>query len=289
MPDYTALVAEWDDLLTRRSSLRESLQLWTLVLSGWLRWKQGVPPPLSWSLAECAERWERGAPLLAECHPDIPRVDAEDLLGPVMEQLARHAPEAAAGFQRFASGWDAEEIGPENLLPHPGRDPVSALAEAFGIDVQLVAFFGPAATRPALENYFERVRTVPDGMWARGTCAWCGGFPNYGDLIEDGRRRLGCMLCGGAWIAPRLKCPFCDTWNSRDVVRLVAEGSEEGYFIEACRACRGYLKGVDRRQRWNAGSPLVEDWGSPHLDAYASAQGYWRSTPCLAHLVSAGR
>jgi hypothetical protein len=288
MPDYTALVAEWDDLLRRRSSLRESLQLWTLVLSGWVRWKPGVAPPLSWSLEECAERWERGVPLLAESNPDIPRVDAEELLGPVMEQLARHAPEAGAGFQRFALAWDAGEIGPENLLPHPGRDPVSAVGEAFGIEVHLAAFFGPAALRPALESYFEGVRALPDGMWTRGTCAWCGGFPNYGDLIEDGRRRLCCMLCGGAWIAPRLKCPFCDTWNSRDLVRLVAEGSEEGYFIEACRACRGYLKGVDRRQRWNAGSPLVEDWGSPHLDAYAATQGYWRSTPCLAHLVSAG-
>lgn len=289
MADYTALVSEWDDLLRRRSSLRESLQLWTLVLSGWLRWKQGVPPPLSWSIEECAERWERGVPLLAESDPDIPRADAEDLLGPMMEQLARQAPEAGSGFQRFALAWDAEEIGPESLLPHPGRDPIAALVAAFGIDAHLAAFFGPAALRPALENYFEPVRMLPDGMWSRGTCAWCGGFPSYGDLIEDGRRRLVCMLCGGAWIAPRLKCPFCDTWNSRDLVRLMAEGSEEGYFIEACRACRGYLKGVDRRQRWNAGSPLVEDWGSPHLDAYASTQGYRRPTPCLAHLVSAER
>ena len=60
---------------------------------------------------------------------------------------------------------------------------------------------------------------------------------------------------------------------------------DEGYFIEACRACHGYLKGVDRRQRWNAGSPLVEDWGSPHLDLHAAREGYWRSTPSLAHLL----
>jgi hypothetical protein len=46
------------------------------------------------------------------------------------------------------------------------------------------------------------------------------------------------------------------------------------------------LKGVDRRQRWNAGPPLVEDWGSPHLDVYAAREGYWRSTPSLAHLVT---
>jgi formate dehydrogenase maturation protein FdhE len=69
-------------------------------------------------------------------------------------------------------------------------------------------------------------------------------------------------------------------------VRLLAEDAEEGYFIEACRACRGYIKGVDRRQRWDASSPLVEDWVSPHLDLYASREGYWRPTPCLAHLMT---
>lgn len=95
-------------------------------------------------------------------------------------------------------------------------------------------------------------------------------------------------VCGGAWIAARLRCPFCESWNSRDLVRLVAEELDEGYFIEACRACQGYLKGVDRRQRWNAGAPLVEDWGSPHLDLYAAREGYWRSTPSLAHLLPPG-
>src|SRR2546430_15331209 len=67
------------------------------------------------------------------------------------------------------------------------------------------------------------------------------------------------------------------------MVRLVAEGAEEGYFVEACRSCRGYLKGVDRRQRWNAGAPVVEDWASPHLDVYATRQGYWRAPPSLVH------
>jgi formate dehydrogenase maturation protein FdhE len=72
------------------------------------------------------------------------------------------------------------------------------------------------------------------------------------------------------------------------MVRLVAEGAEEGYFVEACLACRGYLKGVDRRERWNAVSPLVEDWASPHVDYYAAREGYWRATPTLAQLLPSG-
>ncbi len=285
MPNYATLAAEWDELLARRTALREPLQFWTSVLSGWLRWKESTPAPLRWSAEACRERWERGVPLLAESDPVMPRGAVEDLLGPAMEQLACYGPEAALAFQRFAEAWDREEIGPDILLPGPGRDPTAVLSERFGVSLHLGAFLGPAALRPALETYFEGLRALPEGAWAGGTCPWCGGFPAYGDLIENGRRRLSCPLCGGTWIAPRLKCPFCGTWDSRDLIRLVAEGSEEGYFIEACRACRGYIKGVDRRQRWNAGSPLVEDWGSPHMDLHASREGYWRPTPCLVHLL----
>jgi len=285
VPDYSALAAEWADLLARRSALREPLQFWTSMLSGWLRWTGNAPAPLPWSAAECQERWERGVSLLAESDLELPRAAVEDLLGPVMEQVASHGPEAAEAFQRFAEAWDRGEIGPDALLPRPAGDPVGGLTERFGVPVHLAAFLGLGALRPALETYFDQVRGLPESAWTRGTCPWCGGFPAYGDLIEDGRRRLSCPLCGGTWIAPRLKCPFCDTWNSRDLVRLVAEGSEEGYFIEACRGCRGYVKGVDRRLRWNAGAPLVEDWGSPHLDLYAGKQGYWRPTPCLVHLL----
>jgi len=286
MPDYAPLVAEWDELLARRSAFREPLRFWTAVLRGWLGWSDEVPGPLTWSAAQCQARWERGVALLAETEPVLRRGAVEELLGPLMEALAAQIQEGAEGLQRFAAAWDRGDVGPESLLPRPGRDPGAALGQAFRLDGQLTAFLGPGALRPALETFFESVRAIPEGVWSRGTCPWCGGFPACADLIEDGRRRLSCPLCGGAWIAPRLRCPFCEAWNSRDLVRLIAQGSDEGYFIEACRACRGYIKGVDRRERWNAGSPLLEDWGSPHLDLHAARAGYWRPTPSLAHLLS---
>ncbi len=286
MPDFARLLAEWEETLGRREALREALGFWTAILQGWAGWKSpALLQPLRLGDEECRQRWERGAPLGAEAPPAIPADAVEDLLGPVMEQLAADGPEAAEAFQRFAEAWDRGEAGPAVLLPSPDGDPVAGLQERFGIAGHLGAFLGPAALRPALETYFEGTRGLPDGVWTRGCCPWCGGAPGYGDLIEDGRRRLSCHLCGGAWIAPRLRCPFCDNWESKDLVRLVAEGLEEGYFIEACRACRGYLKGVDRRQRWGSASPLVEDWSSPHLDLYASREGYWRSTPTLVHLL----
>lgn len=286
MPDYAALLADWQALLTRRAALAEPLRFWTAILEGWATWK---PParlvPLSWTAEECRRRWDAGRPLLADAVPVIPAASVEDLLGPVMERLAADGPEAAAALRRYAHAWDEGEVDAAALLPGLDRDPAARLQERFGLGSHLGAFLVPAALRPALETYFEGVRELPDGVWTRGGCPWCGGAPAYGDLMEDGRRRLSCQACGGAWVAARLRCPFCETWNSRDLVRLVAEALEEGYFIEACRACHGYLKGVDRRQRWNAGPPLLEDWGSPHLDVYAAREGFWRTTPSLAHLL----
>ncbi|HKW95812.1 MAG TPA: formate dehydrogenase accessory protein FdhE [Methylomirabilota bacterium] len=286
MPDYSALLGDWHAILTRRAAMAEPLGFWTAVLEGWAGWK---PPatlvPLTWTAEECRRCWERSSPLLAEATPSIAAASIEELLGPIMERLAADGPDTVAALRRFAEAWDRGEMDVAALLPRPERDPVALLQERFALPSALGAFLPLAALRPALEAYFEGVRDLPDGVWTRGACPWCGGAAAFGDLVEDGRRRLSCHLCGGAWIAARLRCPFCETWNSRDLVRLVAEELEEGYFIEACRACRGYLKGVDRRQRWNAGSPLVEDWGSPHLDVYAAREGYWRSTPSLAHLL----
>jgi hypothetical protein len=283
--DYGTLLAEWEDALSRRGALRPALSLWTLVLEGWTRWKPGELRALVMTPERCREAWDGGRPLLADSQPDLAPAAVEDLLGPVMERLAEILPDVAEPFQRFAEAWDGGEVGPKALLPAPGMDPATALQSAYGVPSAVGAFLGPAALHPALDTWFDGVRALPDGVWARGLCPWCGGPPCFGDVVEDGRRRLTCPLCGGAWLAPRLRCPFCETWDSADLVRLLAEGVEEGYFIEACRACQGYLKGVDRRQRWNAGPPLVEDWASPHLDAYALRQGYWRPTPTVAHLL----
>jgi hypothetical protein len=283
--DYAGLRADWDDLLARRSALGTALGFWTPVLDGWLAWRPGPLAALAWSVDECRSRWSRGVPLLAEAQPDVPREALEELLGPMVERLACAGPAAADAMQRFVDSWDAGQIGPANLLPGSGKDGPLALQERLGMDAPLIGFLAVAGLRPALDAFFEGVRALPDGVWTPGGCPWCGGMAGYADIVEDGRRQLSCHLCGGAWIAPRLRCPFCEGWQSGDLVRLVGEDVEEGYFIEACRSCHGYLKGVDRRQRWNAGAPLVEDWGSPHLDVYASREGYWRATPSLSQLI----
>ncbi len=51
----------------------------------------------------------------------------------------------------------------------------SAFVMFVGIGVHVIGLLAHAGLRPALQTYFEGVRGLPDGVWERGVCPWCGG------------------------------------------------------------------------------------------------------------------
>src|SRR5207253_1423889 len=67
-----------------------------------------------------------------------------------------------------------------------------------------------------------------------------------------------------------------------------AAGEDAGYVVSGCRACGAYLKELDRRERWNGGPPLLEDWASPHLDLVARREGLRKPLPALLDLAQTG-
>ena len=285
MSRYGPLRAEWGERVGRRSDLGAALGFWTPILDGWAEWPGGVSPPLAWNAAECGDRWRRGVPLLAEAKPDIAREPLEALLGPLIERLAVAGPAEMAALRRFAEGWDAGACGPADLLPAAGKAGPPLLGERLDIPAHLLGFLAHAGLRPALEAHLASVRYVPPDAWPGVACPWCGGAPACAEMDEDGRRRLACHLCGGAWVSAGRGCVFCATAERGAVVALLEGEIEAGYLVQGCRACQRYLKAVDRRRRKDAGSPLVEDWGTPHLDLRAAELGYRRPTPSLAQLV----
>jgi len=255
------------------------------VLDAWARWPAERVTPLTWTAAECDERWRRGVPLVSEALPAIIPQDIEDLLGSSLGFLAAVG-EAEEALGRLAAAWDRGEIGPAALLPAPGRIGLASLPADLGVRAESVSFLACGALRTALDRYFSGCRIhLTERTWDLGVCPFCGAPPGFGDLTDTGRRRLACHMCGGAWVFPRLRCPFCGAQAAKDLVRLEAEEKEEGYFISACRQCKAYVKELDRRIRWNAGPALVEDWGSPHFDMVALRAGYWRPIASLIQLA----
>ncbi len=282
------LTEAWADLLRRRPAFRDTLGVYGEVVEAWARWSPPRPLATTWDERACRARWDGGIPLVAAAET-LRATDVEDLVGSVMETLARVVPDLAPGLQRFAEAWDAGRLDPRALLPAPGRIGSGAVEEATGLSSDVVALLATLGLRPALETVFVQVREhLPDGVWALGICPFCGGPPGFIDVVEDGRRRLACHLCGGAWVFAKLRCPFCDVDGAQHLVRLMPEEArEEGYVISACRECRAYTKELDRRVRWNGGPPLVEDWGSPHFDLIARRQQYWRPDASIVLLAGA--
>src|SRR2546428_13449956 len=116
----TELRQAWTELLARRRSLAASLAPYGEMLERWAAW---TPPrrSLSWSAQRCRESWTRAVPLAAEAPPPLDAGDVEDLLGGAMEEVAAVDPARAPALQRLAGAGDGGAIGPDALLPRPGR------------------------------------------------------------------------------------------------------------------------------------------------------------------------
>lgn len=277
----TTITSEWTDLLQRRPSFREALEPLGRVVEAWQRWSVDRLRPVPWDAGRAHKLWAGGEPLLAMGAPPLTPEDVEPMLYPALDLLA--------GFEDagdFVAAWDQGEIGPASLLPASGRLGAPGVPERSHLTQVAVAFLAVSGLRPALTAYFAECRAhVGDGLWERGVCPCCGGPPGCADLLEDGRRQLACHLCDTHWTFARLVCPLCGSRATDDLVRFIADGADEGFAIAACRACRGYVKEIDRRSRWNAGLAIVEDWGTPHLDLIAVRQGYWRPVPTVIQLA----
>lgn len=273
----------WADLRGRRAVLGESLAPYGEVVERWAALAPAVAP-LGRDALDAHGLWERGLPLITQAPPTLPVDAVEEVLGPTMEQIAVIRAGEAPALQRLADAWDAGTVGPTSLLPAKGR--LGAIDPGIGLTPEALAVLASLVLRPFLAVYFREAREeLEDGVWSLGVCPFCGAPPGFGDIVEDGRRRLTCHCCSGGWYFSRQRCPFCGTEASQDLVRLVPDGRDEGYFISACTGCRAYVKELDRRVRWNGGPALVEDWGSPHLDLVAERGGYWRPIPTLLQLA----
>jgi len=285
----TDLREAWRDLLARRRAIATSLAPYGTLLERWSEWTPSRQR-LTWSAERCRESWSRGVPLLAEAAPPLDRDDIEELLGAAMEDVAAVDPARGPVLQRLAAAWDAGAVGPDALLPRCdgiGDDRVEA---ASGLDTGALTFLAYATLRPALDAWLAPAQPHFEGVdWGRGVCPFCGAPPGFVDVVEGGHRRLACHFCGGAWGFAKLRCPLCGVEGTKELHRLQAEAADAGYVISGCRACHAYLKELDRRERWNGGPPLLEDWSSPHLDLVARREGFIKPVPALLDLVPYSR
>jgi hypothetical protein len=275
----------WADVLARRSAFASTLAIYSRLIDDWARTDPGVRA-LEWSAEACRSRWSVGEPLLAAAPPALDAGALEESVSRALELVAEVRADAVAGLGQFAEAWDRGSIVPASLFPRGGR--IGPLEDSVSLGGDVVDFIAIATLRPRLESYFARCRDhLSEGDWELGICPFCGAPPGFADVVEDGRRRLACHVCGGAWAFRRFRCPFCGEAETKNLGRRdFEERSDQGYFISTCASCCGYIKELDRRVRWNGGPALLEDWGSPHFDLACGRAGYARP---VAPVILAGR
>ena len=147
---------------------------------------------------------------------------------------------------------------------------INASAKAFKVDPPVLALLLHLSLRPILSMIAQAVLEGLDiNLWNYGHCPVCGSAPKLADLSgEGGRRRLHCSLCEAAWYYPRMRCPFCENTNRKELSYLYAE-NEKGLRVDLCSRCNNYLKTIDLREI--AGPIIVplDDVTTWHLDIIA--------------------
>ena len=198
---------------------------------------------------------------------------AGDGNGEIVDRLSRTADGDPGFLARLAR--DAASCPDEGVL--------ELLAEASGVHVDAILFFGRVLAAPFVTHAVGRLKRRAVRLpTSSGRCPWCGSPPGLARLVGgEGSRLLCCSLCGESWPHALLRCPTCRHEEGQDRLWL---DPEDACFVQVCGNCRDYLKTVDERKlpESEAVIPLVWATATMHLDLIAQREGCQRAFPYTA-------
>jgi FdhE protein len=231
----------------------------------------GLSPEVS------AERAGAGRPLLEPAEVKIDWELFDRLLRRMIELSARHR--ELLGEDVGLPEWFGTNGRGEALLKGFMRDrsALDEIAGAAGGSSEFFSFLAQQALVPFMRNYARALGgRVTAESWACGRCPVCGAEPLMARLEEEtGKRHLQCGLCGTEWAFKRMACPFCGS-EEQDKLRFFCEENDEGYRVDVCDGCKGYIKTADARKLAREICLPIEDLATVHLDLVAQEEGFHR-------------
>ncbi|HJZ85551.1 MAG TPA: formate dehydrogenase accessory protein FdhE [Polyangia bacterium] len=219
----------------------------------------------------------------------IVRAHGRRALGGAWAQDADAFAEAARDVLRFAA-----DSGPAELA-ETARARLRELPE--GLAARLSQFWngegagaGDYLSRAVVRPYVEvlaALKVQPQRPRSPSSCPFCGGAPWIAARRaaadgEGAQRYLGCALCGGEWVANRIRCSACSEEDPRKLPCFQSE-QHAAVRIEACESCHHYVKSIDLTVDARL-IPEVDDLVSLALDLWAHEAGFTRTEPGLAGL-----
>jgi len=135
------------------------------------------------------------------------------------------------------------------------------------------AFFARALLQPYFEYKASHSGVATSNV--QPDCPFCGERPQVAVLRgegDGGKRSLVCSLCATEWDFRRLLCPNCEEEAERNLPVYVSQEFPH-VRIEACDACRTYIKSVDLTKNGLA-VPIVDELASVPLNLWAEEHQY---------------
>lgn len=141
-------------------------------------------------------------------------------------------------------------------------------------------FFARALVEPFAESL--ALRGTVDPQWMETLCPFCSARAGVAVLRgegDGGKRSLICSLCSTEWQFRRILCPNCGEENKDKLPVYVAEEFAH-VRMEACDACKCYIKAVDLTTNGRA-VPVVDEIATIPLNIWAEEHGYVKIAPNL--------
>lgn len=207
--------------------------------------------------------------------PDLPVINqttlaidparAAGLLGALLER-ARVSPvpeSAVPAIFEAAIAEDAERL--------------RTLALDAGADVERFATVAALAIMPLLQRCRDAWQDRIPAPYMAAACPICGAWAALAEARGLERQlRLRCGRCGADWAAEVLRCAFCATREHAQLETLVTDSATDPRRVDACAACRAYMKTLTTLTPCPAADVRLQDLATVDLDVAALSQGYAR-------------
>ena len=137
---------------------------------------------------------------------------------------------------------------------------------------------------PYFEHLANRSAERPERRASRW-CPFCGRKPVVGVLRPEGdgaKRSLICSMCGTEWRLGRIRCASCAE-ETPENLPVYSTKQFPHVRVEACNACRCYIKTVDMTKNGRA-VPVVDELATIPLNLWAEEHGYVKVQPNMIGL-----
>ncbi len=270
------LLAQIDRVIQKRPLYKEALSTYRELVS----LLEGIEPELPSVFKDEAvaeTKVKQGFPVFSrEALPLDPKATSS-LFPRLLEHLSTQKREDSKALRKALDRVQTDPQWIERAITaFLSRDETTftTMAQEVNLEPMVLRFVTSMALKPSLNALRE---TVSEGIqkdtWHYGYCPLCGSSPDMASLDDEGKRMLHCELCGSEWRYPRLKCPFCENSEPKELGYFVSE-EEEGFRVDFCKKCKVYIKTLDMRVVESPAPLELENIITLHLDMLAHEQGF---------------